>query len=199
MQKIAAVLADGKPASSIMTEENKAEIRRLQLLTSKPFFFICNVKEKDLKEGNHYSDQVKAFAASRGQEALVISAQIEAEIADLPEEEREEFLQLLDLEETGLDKVVNSGYKLLDLITFFTVGPQEARAWSVRKGALAPEAAGKIHSDFERGFICADVISFENFRALGGWTKAKEAGKVEVQGKNYLMKDGDLVLFKFNV
>jgi GTP-binding protein YchF len=199
MQEIIKLLSEGKPASGIITDENKDQVKKLQLLTSKPSFFICNVKEEDLKAGNSYSDQVKVFAKNKGQEAIIISAKIEAEIADLPEEEKKGFLQLLAIEKTGLDKVISSGYKLLDLITFFTVGPKEARAWSVRKGALAPEAAGKIHSDFERGFICTDLVSCENFIELGGWTKAKEAGKVEVQGKNYPMKDGDIVLFKFNL
>jgi GTP-binding protein YchF len=199
MKEIIQLLSDGKPASQIITDDNKEEVKKLQLLTSKPSFFICNVKEEDLKQGNNYSDQVIAWAKAKGKEALIISAKIESEIASLNEEEKEEFLEMLGIEETGLDKVINSGYKLLDLITFFTVGPKEARAWAVRKGALAPEAAGKIHSDFERGFICADLVSCDNFIQYGGWNKAAEVGKVEVQGKNYPVKDGDILLFKFNV
>ena len=200
MQVVLKTLEDGKPAIKCITKDNAAEIKKLQLLTTKPSFFICNVKEGDILSGNDYTKAVMNFAKENNKEAIIISAKIESEIACITDpNEREEFLSMLGMEETGLDNVIKCGYKMLDLLTFFTVGPQEARAWNVRNGAFAPEAAGKIHSDFERGFICADVISFENFRDYGGWVKAKEHGKVDVQGKQYVMRDGDVVLFKFNV
>jgi GTP-binding protein YchF len=200
MQFVLKALEDGKPATSCMTPENVLEIKKLQLLTGKPSFFICNVKDADILTGNAYTEKVMNFARENGKEAIIISAKIESEIACIEDEaERNEFLSMIGMQETGLDNVIRAGYKMLDLLTFFTVGPKEARAWNVRKGACAPEAAGKIHSDFERGFICADVVSFEDFQLYGGWVKAKENGKVDVQGKQYVMKDGDVVLFKFNV
>ena len=193
-------LEDGKPAISCMTAENAAEIKKLQLLTGKPSFFICNVKESDILTGNNYTKSVEKFAKDNNKQSIIISAKIESEIASIEDkDERSEFLSMLGMSETGLDNVIKCGYTMLDLLTFFTVGPKEARAWNVNKGACAPEAAGKIHSDFERGFICADVISFENYRDCNGWVKAKEKGKVDVQGKQYVMRDGDVVLFKFNV
>jgi GTP-binding protein YchF len=200
MEYVLKILEGGKPATAAMTRDNEEEIKKLQLLTGKPYFYICNVKEKDILTGNNYTELVKEFADKNNREAIIISAKVEAEIASMEDEgERKEFLTMLGMESTGLDNVISCGYKLLNLITFFTVGPKEARAWNVRRGAYGPEAAGKIHSDFERGFICADVISFENYKAYSGWTKAREAGKVEVQGKQYQVKDGDIVLFKFNV
>ena len=193
-------MEDGKPAMSYITKDNEVEVKKLQLLTGKPYFFVCNVKEKDILTGNAYTEEVMAFAAKHNKEAIIISAKVEAEIAcmETPEEQLE-FLSMLGMKETGLDNVIQCGYKLLNLITFFTAGPKEARAWNVKNGALAPEAAGKIHSDFERGFICADVISYENYKTYNGWTKARENGKVDIQGKQYQMKDGNVVLFKFNV
>jgi GTP-binding protein YchF len=200
MEYVLKTLESGKPATASMTSDNEVEIRKLQLLTGKPYFFICNVKEKDILTGNDYSRAVEEFASQNNKEAITISAKVESEIASMEEKaDRDEFLSMLGMKETGLDNVIRCGYKLLNLITFFTVGPKEARAWNVRQGAYAPEAAGKIHSDFERGFICADVISFENYQSYNGWTKARESGKVEVQGKQYQVKDGDVVLFKFNV
>ena len=200
MQLVLKTLEDGKPATQCITKENSVEVKKLQLLTTKPSFFICNVKEEDILTGNEYTKAVMKFAKENNKEAIIISAKIESEIACITDEnERAEFLSMLGMEETGLDNVIRCGYKMLDMLTFFTVGPKEARAWNVRNGALAPEAAGKIHSDFERGFICADVISFEDFRDCNGWVKAKESGKVDVQGKQYAMRDGDIILFKFNV
>jgi hypothetical protein len=197
MKSILKTLEDGKPAMSCMTKDNEVDIKKLQLLTGKPYFFLCNVKEKDILTGNDYTKQVIDFATKHNKEAIIISAKVEAEIACMEnDDEKAEFLSMLGMTETGLDNVIRCGYKLLNLITFFTAGPKEARAWN---GACAPEAAGKIHSDFERGFICADVISFENYKTYLGWTKARENGKVEVQGKQYHMKDGDVILFKFNV
>ncbi len=200
MQVVLKTLEAGMPATACMTKDNEVEIKKLQLLTGKPHFFVCNVKEKDILTGNDYTKIVKEFADKNHKEAIIISAKVESEIASMEDTaEKEECLSMLGMTETGLDYIIRCGYKLLNLITFFTVGPKEARAWNVRNGAFAPEAAGKIHSDFERGFICADVISFDNYKTYSGWIKAREHGKVEVQGKLYLMKEGDVVLFKFNV
>ena len=200
MQYILKTLEDGKGAMNCITKDNEIDIKKLQLLTGKPYFFLCNVKEKDILTGNDYTRQVIDFATKHNKEAIIISAKVESEIACMEDKnEQAEFLSMLGMTETGLDNVIRCGYKLLNLITFFTAGPKEARAWNVRNGACAPEAAGKIHSDFERGFICADVISFENYKIYNGWIKARENGKVEVQGKQYRMKDGDVILFKFNV
>ncbi len=200
MQYVLKTLEDGKPTTHCITKDNEIAIKKLQLLTGKPYFFVCNVKEKDILTGNDYTAQVIEFAAKNKKEAIIISAKVESEIACMEDlEEKIEFLSILGMKETGLDNVIKCGYKLLNLLTFFTVGPKEARAWNVRNGACAPEAAGKIHSDFERGFICADVISYENYKTYNGWTKARENGKVDVQGKQYQIKDGDVVLFKFNV
>lgn len=200
MQFVLKTLEEGKPAINCMTKDNSCEVRKLQLLTSKPSFFICNVKESDILTGNDYTKAVESFAKEHNRDCIIISAKIESEIAAIEsEDERQEFLSMLNMSETGLDNVIKCGYKMLNLLTFFTVGPKEARAWNVRKGACAPEAAGKIHSDFERGFICADVMSAEDYEKYGGWVKAREHGKVAVQGKQYVMHDGDVVLFKFNV
>lgn len=200
MQLVLKSLETGKPAITAMTKDNEVDIKKLQLLTGKPYFFICNVKERDILTGNDYTRQVIDFATQHNKEAIIISAKVESEIACMEDHnEKAEFLSMLGMIETGLDNVIKCGYKLLNLITFFTAGPKEARAWNVRNGACAPEAAGKIHSDFERGFICADVISFDNYKKYLGWTKARENGKVEVHGKQYHMKDGDVILFKFNV
>jgi len=167
-------------------------------LTSHPVLYVCNVAEADAATGNAHSAAVEKMAAAQGAGAVVISAAIEAEVAQLPAAEAQEFLAALGLEEPGLDRLIHAGYRLLDLITFFTVGPKEARAWTVRKGAKAPQAAGVIHSDFERGFIRAQTIAFEDFVALGGETKAREAGKARDEGKEYVVQDGDIMLFRFN-
>jgi len=200
MQLVLKVLEGGKPAITAITKDNEISIKRLQLLTGKPYFFICNVKENDILTGNDYTRKVIDFATKNNKEAIIISAKVESEIASMNDNnEKEELLSMLGMKETGLDNLIRCGYKLLNLITFFTAGPKEARAWNVRNGAFAPEAAGKIHSDFERGFISADVMSFENYKTYSGWAKGRENGKVEVQGKQYCMKDGDVILFKFNV
>jgi GTP-binding protein YchF len=199
MSEILKLLEVGKSASNIINDENKEEVKKLQLLTTKPSFFICNVKEDDILTGNKYTKEVNNFAAKYNRYNIVISAKIESELAGLETNDKQEFMEMLGISETGLNGVIRTGYEMLDMLTFFTVGPQEARAWNVKKGAYAPEAAGKIHSDFERGFICADVISYEDYQKYGGWVNAKTKGKVEVQGKNYIMKDGDVILFRFNV
>ncbi len=179
-------------------EEEKA-LRRAQLLTAKPVLYVCNVEEEHAADGNEKSARVFERAKSEGAEAVVISAAIEAEIATLPADERDAFLADLGLHETGLNRMIHAAYKLLGLITFYTAGPKEARAWTVHRGARAPEAAGEIHTDFERGFIRAETIAYEDFIALGGEAGAKDAGRMRSEGKEYVVQDGDVLLFRFNV
>ena len=179
-------------------EEAKA-LARAQLLTAKPVLYVCNVDEGDAADGNALSGKVFEKAATEGARAVVVSAAIEAEIATLDAEDRASFLADLGLEETGLTRVIRAGYELLGLITFFTAGPKEARAWTVRRGGTAPEAAGVIHSDFELGFIRAETIAFDDFVACGGELGAKDAGKMRSEGKEYVVQDGDVLLFRFNV
>ncbi len=195
------LLREGKPAR--LTRPRDEEEARLfataQLLTAKPVLYVCNVDEGDAADGNAHSARVFAKAAAEGAEAVVVSAAIEAEIATMPPADRGEFLAELGLGETGLARVVRAGYRLLHLITFFTVGPKEARAWTVERGAKAPQAAGAIHSDFERGFIRAETIAYDDYVALGGEAGARDAGKLRQEGKEYLVQDGDVMLFRFNV
>ena len=179
-------------------EEAKA-LHRAQLLTGKPVLYVCNVDEGDAATGNALSQRVFDRAASEGAKAVVISAAIEAEIATLPTDEREAFLSDLGLHETGLNRMIHAAYELLGLITFYTAGPKEARAWTVHRGAKAPEAAGEIHTDFERGFIRAETIAYEDFIQFGGEAGARDAGKLRSEGKEYVVKDGDVMLFRFNV
>jgi len=179
-------------------EEDKA-LQRAQLLTAKPVLYVCNVDEGDAADGNALSQRVFEKAAGEGAKAVVVSAAIEAEIATLDEADRDSFLADLGLHETGLARVIRAGYELLGLITFFTAGPKEARAWTVHRGAKAPEAAGEIHTDFERGFIRAETIAFDDFVSCGGEAGAKDAGKMRAEGKEYVVQDGDVLLFRFNV
>ena len=179
-------------------EEAKA-LQRAQLLTAKPVLYVCNVDESEAAAGNTNSERIFAKAQSEGAEAVVISAAIEAEIATLPADERDVFLTDLGLHETGLNRMIHAAYKLLGLITFYTAGPKEARAWTVPKGAKAPEAAGEIHSDFERGFIRAETIAYGDFIKFGGEAGARDAGKLRSEGKDYTVADGDVMLFRFNV
>ncbi|HVM36875.1 MAG TPA: redox-regulated ATPase YchF [Sphingomicrobium sp.] len=179
-------------------EEEKA-LARAQLLTAKPVLYVCNVDEGEAASGNALSQRVFDKAAAEGAVAVVISAAIEAEIATLDGEDRAAFLSDLGLEETGLTRVIRAGYDLLGLITFFTAGPKESRAWTVARGSKAPQAAGAIHSDFERGFIRAETIAYDDFIACGGEAGAKEAGKMRAEGKDYVVQDGDVLLFRFNV
>jgi ribosome-binding ATPase len=200
MEPILALLREGKPGRVFKPAPEQAEIvRQLQLLTTKPVLYVCNVEEASAAQGNALSKRVAEKAAREGASSVVISAAIEAEVALLPEGDRQEFLDSLGLKETGLTRVIRAGYGLLGLITFFTVGPKEARAWTVRKGAKAPEAAGAIHTDFERGFICAETIAYDDFIACGGEQGAKDAGKMRQEGRDYVAKDGDVMLFRFNV
>jgi GTP-binding protein YchF len=179
-------------------EEEKA-LERAQLLTAKPVLYVCNVDESDAAAGNAPSARVFEKAKAEGAVAVVVSAAIEAEIATLDEADRAAFLGDLGLEETGLTRVISAGYQLLGLITFFTAGPKEARAWTVPRGAKAPQAAGAIHSDFERGFIRAETIAYQDFVACNGEAGAKDAGKMRAEGKDYVVQDGDVLLFRFNV
>jgi len=200
MEPILALLRDGKPGRVFKPTAEEAEIvRQLQLLTTKPVLYVCNVEEASASEGNALSKKVAEKAAREGAMSVVISAAIEAEVALLPEGDRQEFLDSLGLKETGLTRVIRAGYGLLGLITFFTVGPKEARAWTVPKGAKAPEAAGAIHTDFQRGFICAETIGYDDYIASGGEQGAKDSGKMRQEGRDYVVKDGDVMLFRFNV
>ena len=193
------VLENGQPASTVtVASEDLKAWKSLQLLTSKPILFVCNVGETEAAEGNEYSIKVEAMAKDQGAGSVVISAQIEEEISQLEPDEADMFLNEMGLSEAGLDRLIRAGYGLLDLETYFTVGPKEARAWTVRKGTLAPKAASVIHGDFERGFIRVETISFDDFVELNGETGAKEAGKMRVEGKSYQVKDGDVLHFLFN-
>ena len=200
MEPIIAALQDGQPARTVeFAKEQRETVRRLQLLTDKPIMYICNVDEESAGTGNDWSSKVTAWAAEQGAASVTIAAAIEAEVASLPEEEQSEFLESLGLAEPGLHRVIQAGYGLLGLLTFFTAGPKEARAWTVRDGAPAPEAAGAIHTDFQRGFIAAETIGFDDYVACNGEQGAKEAGKMRQEGREYRVKDGDVLLFRFNV
>ncbi|MCK2167650.1 MULTISPECIES: redox-regulated ATPase YchF [Thalassospira] len=195
-------LREGKPARvvEINNEDEAKAFRMLQLLTSKPVLYACNVDEDSAADGNALSAKVAEMAASQGARSVVISAAIESEVALLDSaEDKKEFLEGLGLEETGLARVIREGYKLLNLLTFFTVGPKEARAWTVHSGATAPNAAGVIHTDFERGFIKAETIAYDDFIAFNGEAGARDNGKLRQEGKTYIVKDGDIFHFKFNV
>jgi GTP-binding protein YchF len=191
------LLRDGKPAR--LTEPKDPEEARIltqaQLLTTKPILYVCNVDEASAAKGNAFSDTVFAKAQAEGAQAVIVSAAIESELVGMEADERLLFLEEMGLHETGLARVIRAGYELLHLITFFTVGPKEARAWTVHKGASAPEAAGEIHSDFQKGFIRAETIAFDDYVALGGEAKAREAGKLRAEGKAYVVHDGDVMHF----
>nr|WP_295469831.1 redox-regulated ATPase YchF [Mesorhizobium sp.] len=201
MEQALALLNDGKPVRLLLGKLAADEmpiLLGLNLLTSHPVLYVCNVSEADAATGNEHTKAVEKMAAAQGARVVVISAAIEAEVAQLPDEEAKEFLADLGLEEPGLDKLIRAGYDLLHLITYFTVGPKETRAWTIVKGTKAPQAAGVIHTDFERGFIRAQTIAYEDFIALGGEVAAKEAGKARDEGKEYVVQDGDVLLFRFN-
>ncbi|KJS26731.1 MAG: GTP-binding protein [Hyphomonadaceae bacterium BRH_c29] len=195
-----AELKEGRPArrADVPKDDLKAW-NMLQLLTSKPILFVANVDEASAATGNAYSQRVEERAKEEGAISVVISAQIESELAMLDEPDRTEFLETLGLEEPGLTRLIHAGYDLLDLQTYFTVGPKESRAWTIRKGWTAPKAAGVIHGDFEKGFIRAETIPFADYVAFDGETGAKEAGKMRSEGKEYIVQDGDVMLFRFNV
>ncbi|MFV0623742.1 redox-regulated ATPase YchF [Sphingomonas sp. ac-8] len=195
------LLREGKPArlTQPKDDEEARVFAQAQLLTAKPVLYVCNVNEEDAAEGNALSATVFEKAAAEGAQAVVVSAAIEAEIATMEPADRQEFLSDLGLTETGLARVIRAGYKLLNLLTFFTVGPKEARAWTVEAGAKAPQAAGEIHTDFERGFIRAETIAFDDYVACKGEAGARESGKLRQEGKEYVVHDGDVMLFRFNV
>ncbi|TDQ66952.1 hypothetical protein ATL17_0958 [Maritalea mobilis] len=193
------VLRDGKPARYVEVSKDEQKLfDQLQLLTSKPALYICNVDEDSAAEGNELTKKVEEYAKAQNARMVIISAEIESELSQLEDAEQAEYLESLGLEEPGLNRIIREGYKLLNLQTYFTVGPKEARAWTITEGTKAPQAAGVIHTDFERGFIRAQTIAYEDFVALGGEAAAKEAGKARDEGKEYVVKDGDIMLFKFN-
>ncbi|MDR0661849.1 MAG: redox-regulated ATPase YchF [Holosporales bacterium] len=196
LHKLHPFLEDGKPARDfpVSSEDGRKVLRGLHLLTSKPILYIANVSEEEVGTGNAWT---KALQQLPGQ-VLLVSAAIEAEVAALPVQEQQGYLQALGLKESGLARVVRAGYALLDLLTFFTAGPKETRAWTLRCGAKAPEAAGVIHTDFEEGFICAETISFADFIACGGENGARNAGKARLEGRAYIVQDGDIFHFRFN-
>ena len=197
IDRVLPLLRDGRPAR--LTERGRDEekaFRALNLLTAKPVLYVCNVNEEDAATGNALSDGVARKAAAEDAKVVVISAKIEAEIALMPIEDRAEFLETLGLEEPGLNRLIRAGYDLLGLITYFTAGPKEARAWTVTGGTAAPQAAGVIHTDFEKGFIRAETISYDDYVALGGETPAKDAGKMRLEGKEYIVQDGDVMHFR---
>lgn len=194
-----AALEGGQPARTVeVDDEDRKTWAMLQLLTTKPILYVCNVAEDEAAAGNAHSAAVKKMAAEQGAAAVAISAKIEEEIAQLDRDEAVMFLQELDLHEAGLDRLIRAGHELLGLQTYFTVGPKEARAWTIRKGILAPQAAGVIHGDFECGFIRAETIGYDDFVTLGGEQACKDAGKMRVEGKGYTVKDGDVLHFLFN-
>ena len=200
MQGALDLLREGKPARLLeITPEQDKAFRGLQLLSAKPVLYVCNVDEASAATGNALSAKVAEKAAAEGAACVVISAAIEAEIAQLADEERDEFLESLGLHEPGLDRLIRAGYELLGLVTYFTVGPKEARAWTITRGTKAPQAAGVIHTDFERGFIRAQTIAYDDYVKYNGEAGAKDAGKARDEGKDYVVQDGDVLLFKFNV
>ncbi len=193
-------LENGRSARSVRVEDTeKSYDRQVNLLTKKPVMYVCNVEEESAAAGNKFSQKVEELAKQEGAAVVVVSAAIEAELAGLDLDERAEYLKDMGLEEAGLNRVIRAGYSLLDLITFFTAGEKEVRAWTVHKGGTAPNAAGRIHTDFEKGFIKADTVAYDDFITCGGENAAKEAGKLRQEGKEYIVHDGDVMHFKFNV
>ena len=199
MEPLVAALQAGRPARSAIPPGGAEAVRRLQLLTSKPVLYVCNVAEADAAEGNTRSAAVAAMAQASGAACVVVSAAIEAEVSQLPEADRAEFLAGMGLADSGLDRVISAGYRLLGLITYFTVGPKETRAWTIVAGTKAPQAAAVIHNDFERGFIACETIGYDDYVAHHGEAGAKEAGRMRVEGREYGVRDGDVLLFRFNV
>ena len=202
LEKIKPILEEGLSARSIeFTEEEQKIVKSFFLLTTKPVLYVANVSEDEVSdaENNAYVKQVRAFATSENAQVIVISARAEEEIAELDDEDKADFIEALGIEESGLDQLIRTAYDLLGLATYFTAGEQEVRAWTFRKGIKAPQAAGIIHTDFERGFIRAETVSFDDLNHYGTMQAAKEAGRVRLEGKEYLVQDGDVMLFRFNV
>lgn len=203
LERVKKTLEEGKPARSLeYTEEEEAVMREMSLLSAKPVLYAANVAEDDFSKGinqNHFVNLVQEFAQKEGSEVMPVSAKIEEEIAELDGEEKAVFLSDLGMSESGLDRLIKASYKLLGLISYLTAGKPEVRAWTIKKGTKAPQAAGKIHSDFEKGFIRAEVVAYDDLMSSGSMAAAKEKGLVRSEGKEYVMQDGDVVLFRFNV
>ncbi|MEO1292527.1 MAG: redox-regulated ATPase YchF, partial [Pseudomonadota bacterium] len=199
LERAKAAIEGGKPARTVEVSAEEAKAwGQLQLLSSKPVLYVCNVEEENAATGNAHSAKVAEKAAAEGAASVVISAAIEEEIAQLEDEERAEFLSEMGLDQAGLDRLIAAGYGLLGLRTYFTAGPKEARAWTIPEGATAPQAAGVIHGDFERGFIRAETVAYDDYIAVGGESAAREAGKLRAEGKTYVVNDGDVIHFLFN-
>ncbi len=199
MEPLIAALSRGEPARTAVPKGEEEAVRRLQLMTAKPVLYVCNVEEASAATGNAFSKRVAERAAAEGAAMVVVSAAIEAEVAQLSEADRAEFLEGLGLADSGLDRVIRAGYGLLGLWTYFTVGPKETRAWTITRGTKAPQAAAVIHNDFERGFIACETIAYDDFVAQGGEAGAKAVGRMRVEGRDYVVQDGDVLLFRFNV
>ena len=202
MEKVMAGLSEAVPARRLgLTEEEQEFLGELHLLTMKPVLYITNVSEGEVADpsGNEHVQAVKKYAAEENAEVIVVSAKMESEIAELQEDEAKEYLEMAGLEETGLDRLIKAGFKLLGLMTFLTAGEMESRAWTIKLNTKAPQAAGKIHTDFERGFIRAEIVSYDDLVACGSKAAAREKGLVRLEGKDYVMQDGDVVEFRFNV
>jgi GTP-binding protein YchF len=199
IEPIVAALQAGRPARTAIAPADAEVARRLQLLTGKPVLYVCNVEESAAAAGNAHAARVQARAKAEGAACVIVSAAIEAEVAQLPEEDRAGFLEGLGLHDSGLDRVIRAGYALLGLVTFFTVVTKEARAWTIVKGTNAPQAAGVIHGDFERGFIACETIAYDDYLAGNGEAGARDAGRLRVEGRDYVVRDGDVLLFRFNV
>jgi GTP-binding protein YchF len=199
MEPILAALEAGQPARTAIPAAEAEAAKRLNLLTAKPVLYVCNVEEASAATGNAQSARAAELAKAQGAAYVIVSAAIESEVSQLPEEDRPGFLADLGLEDSGLDRVIRAGYSLLGLITYFTVGPKETRAWTIEKGTKAPGAAGVIHGDFERGFIACETTAYEDYVAYKGEAGAREAGKLRIEGRDYVVKDGDVLLFRFNV
>jgi hypothetical protein len=199
IEPLIAALEAGRPARTAIPKGEEEAVKRLNLMTSKPVLYVCNVEEASAATGNAFSARVAEMAAKEGALHVIISAAIEAEVSQLAEEDRAGFLADLGLEDSGLDRIIRAGFSLLGLITYFTVGPKETRAWTIVKGTKGPGAAGVIHGDFERGFIAAETVAFDDYVAFKGEAGARDAGKLRIEGKEYVVKDGDVLLFRFNV
>jgi ribosome-binding ATPase len=198
MQRALKLLIDGKPARLVERSKDEEKLfQGLGLLSSKPVLYVCNVEEASADKGNAFSDKVKAFASKEGARAVVVSAKIESEIAVLPLADQKDYLEAIELEEPGLNRVIREGYELLGLVTYFTVGPKEARAWTITLGTKAPQAAGVIHTDFEKGFIRSETVAYSDYIAFKGEAGAREAGKFRLEGKEYIVLDGDVLHFRF--
>lgn len=200
LEKLIAGLNEGKQARKVdLTEEEKESIKHLDLLTGKPVIYAANVSEEDLAAGNEWVEKVRAIATGDNAQVIVVSAQVESELVDLSEEERADFLASLGVKEGGLKSLIRATYELLGLRTFFTTGPKETRAWTIKAGTYAPQAAGVIHSDFERGFIRAETIAYNDLVSIGSMNAAREKGLIRSEGKDYVVQEGDVMLFRFNV